>query len=517
MIKNMITYDWQTTRKKGIEIIDTFGEYGSYYVYSDNAEAEKEHYSGGSIFNEKIESVLDAEVEYDTGKIAHNKSMRAVFNDMDHSAFGEIKNESIESESIKLTGYWEKHTLLVSSDTEEDNGNTDKGYRTINPIGTQMVEFLNFDIDSYVNGSWSISYKVEDGERIAINGWKYKEPHNLDNMYQRPAIALEMQIGMDTNIKEFQQEYVPFFIRCFYGLMIDFGEWKYNTAGIEGIKKLQKKYRELCDRVFISDAEGDSLWERYCMVHEISDESDDVIKCIRKNCKKNAETGAKWLKELDVDTSPHTIEMLDGLLGAEFDAMLYKNVNLKKCANCGEYFIANKSDAQFCKKKYTLESYYLRKEDMDKEKEADRRYKLGIEDDTLKDRIVMPTVSFCDDSVHMIKQFNKKWGEHPILYASLREKNRLRHFIEANLSDLHEVKLVYKLGDSDSGPLVKAIQANQESYATKYDEALKESKEKAEIVLQEYVSLLIETVNKYIKANAPKSKLDFQRKKAYKE
>ena len=60
-------------------------------------------------------------------------------------------------------------------------------------------------------------------------------------------------------------------------------------------------------------------------------------------------------------------------------------------------------------------------------------------------------------------------------------------------------------------------QANQESYATKYDEALKESKEKAEIVLQEYVSLLIETVNKYIKANAPKSKLDFQRKKAYKE
>ncbi|MBQ2301843.1 MAG: hypothetical protein II254_01200, partial [Oscillospiraceae bacterium] len=204
MIKNVITYDWQTTRKKGLEIIDTFGEYGSYYVYLDNAEAEKEHFIGGSEFGEKIEDVLDVEVEYDTGKIAHNKSMRVAFNDTEHSIFGEIKNESIESENINLTGYWETHILLVSPDTKEDGGNTDKGYRTINPLGTQMVEFLNFDIDSYVNGSWSISYKVEDGERIAINGWKYEEPHNLDNMYQRPAIALEMQIGMDTNIKAFQ-------------------------------------------------------------------------------------------------------------------------------------------------------------------------------------------------------------------------------------------------------------------------------------------------------------------------
>lgn len=315
-----IKYIFKGSRDKGQEIMDYYGSYKIYDIIQNEED-------GDSVY-EDIEPPEDriVKTEYLGQLNSANSVMREkVKADKEHSdlpVFNQ-KMDDIDISLYKETKWIEREYFQNTYDIEKES---------FPLVGTALVEFLNFDIDCYINGGYSLMWKYEQKEeKDYVVGWNKSEGHNLNNLLVRNDVSCEMIFGSDDMDK--MNDSIPFFIRMFGCKFINTEEWKYDFKEVEEIKQLQKRLKVFCAKVFFPQDNRDkrSHFERYC----------EAIKKIEKK-KLRSYIPKDWFM-------PFSLEQA---LARECYAVMKGNVNLFICENCGLYSVASDNRSRLCDRLY---------------------------------------------------------------------------------------------------------------------------------------------------------------------
>ena len=233
-----IKYIFNGTRDKGIEITDYYGDYKKYQLIQANCE------ENGVGLVEPTERV-GCDIEYMMQMNQRNHKERKLYkeneiNDEDlilgaecpkYEEFGIAGGEWVDENEPKV----EDESVFLSEGRE----------RPI--VGTEMANFLNFDVDRFINGGYSFawSYKVGE-ERDKIVGLKKVKEHDLNDLSKREYVSSIMVHG---SMEEKETERIPFFIRMFGCKFINTETWEYDIQEVENIKAVQEKFKDFCEKV----------------------------------------------------------------------------------------------------------------------------------------------------------------------------------------------------------------------------------------------------------------------------
>lgn len=427
-----IQYIIKGTREKVQEIADCYGTYRSYQL-----DQESEH--GDTEFIE-MELPDMPETEYKANFNRYNSSMR--------KCAAEDKNHSIlpvscaaQDKNPFKTGVWvEREVPMYDYDT---------GAVKPSLVGTELANFLNFDIDLFMKGGYTRSWKYDSFEdRTIIAGWDKQKGFDLSNLSDRQALAVESVFGSDS---EEIHKNIPFFIRMFGCKFINMDEWQYDMEEVEQIKDLQKRLKVFCEKVFFPKDENDKRdnLKRYC---------DEVKQASRREILKLIPKG--W----------YTPPSLEQALAVECYATIIGNVTFFKCENCGLHTVSDDKRSRLC----------------------NRLHYDGNQYDSLEYKCVEYYYT-CRQETYIKR--NKTY-DTVIERITESERSRLYKVIEGS-GMLKEIS--YKLLDK----LKETVDDNEQKYIKKMKDALN-NKEDEQIRLQianEYLDILIREVDKAIKEN----------------
>ncbi|MBO5353130.1 MAG: hypothetical protein J6A77_07505 [Lachnospiraceae bacterium] len=308
-----IKYVFSNSRDKGKELLDWYGEHNVYELTQagccecpDIAEEEDME------MPEEPETVY--ELKFNQRNTAARKRMQE---DAGHWQIPVVESEKFAAEKFGITGAeWRVRT---EEEAPEEEG------RSSALVGTELVNFLNFDIDRFLHGGYDISWNYDAAlEKEVITGWLKTEGHDLNDLSVRQFLSSVMVYGSHPG----DAADIPFFIRMSGSRFINTESWEYDQQEIEHIKELQERFRKFCENVFIP-AENDKRThlERYC-------ENIETIE--KKEFGKRIPEG--WF----------TPSSLEDALAVECYAMIKGNVNFFRCANCGRYTVAKDSRSRLC-------------------------------------------------------------------------------------------------------------------------------------------------------------------------
>lgn len=333
-----IKYIFNGTRDKGVEISDYYGEFKTYELIQKDCVVEG---VGGPLEDDRILP----QIEYKSGFNPLNRHMRKKFRD----DAGEYNQPIIESEKFEpekfgiIGGEWVTKNW---DDGSDDENHSREARLSEYMVGTELANFLNFDLDVFMNGTYELVWKYEkykdvddEGDedkkndedevkgREVIIGWKPHGGYDLKELNVRQTVSSAIVNGVIYEGKE--TENIPFFIRMFGCKFINTDTWEYDIQEVEKIKHLQQRIRDFCEKVFFPADENDKRtnFERFC-------ENIDSIE--KKELRKRVPND--WI----------TPSSLEQALSYECYAMIKGNVNFFKCKNCGLYTVAKDNRSRSC-------------------------------------------------------------------------------------------------------------------------------------------------------------------------
>lgn len=486
---------------KGKEIWETYGSYMTYdYLpkeYVEYLKALNEEQKDADFVEEMVKEKIVKEEEPEEQDNSEEKNeqdeIEEIFKDFPSVADYEASKKRFPN--TKNLREDKEHNILPVKDASENDGEDYEEYREphvigVNEnvldrhIGTAMVEFLNFDIDEYREGEYEIEFAYEDdiGRTVPVDfkGWKKLDNHNISKKVNRHEVLYDFITGgSDGGPDEYTEQTVPFIIRMFSSFMIDFDKWEYNEEGIELIRKMQRKYADICDMYYgLGEYENDedkrTAFEKYCDTCNLEYNSKESVRKSKKAVRGIVKQAIHYVdKKLWIESPVETEEGLEQVLLAEFYAMITEDhMFLKRCEGCGKFFLGGEK------------SKYCRSDS-----------KIGIlKDEDNKDFILQ--ISQCS-TVSTMENYNKMKAKNPISKVYFDEKKRLEHngeFYRVNIENSGYNKLLTAFNG--------ARWENEQKYLDMLAHA--ENGKKGEEIIEEYRMKLISAVNAKLEEISPK-------------
>lgn len=318
-------YIFKGTRDKGHEITECHGNYESYEFLQENEGQAVPDYEVMD-----IEPPDFPETEY-LNFNKYNKEMRnrakadTAYTDLPIFDNVNADDKGTEAEFPYKDAVWiEKNEPSYEPDLE--NGQFPL-------VGTELANFLNFDIDCFINGGYQLLWVYDsEKERECIAGWKKTVGFDLSKLWIRQAVNAFSIFGNSSDDYRVNDS-IPFFIRMFGCSFINKEKWEYDLAEVQKIKDLQKRLRVFCNKVFFPKDEYDerSHLQRYCQ--EIK------------------ELSKKELKNF-IPKDWYIPASLEEALATECYAMIKANANLFICENCGLYTVSKDKRSGLCSRLY---------------------------------------------------------------------------------------------------------------------------------------------------------------------
>ena len=447
-------YIFKGTRDKGIEIMDAHGDYQSYELLQEGVEETEDTY----LEAEAPKTNINYEMKFNP----QNKQKRKIAReDVEHQIMDVyVEQETDTSKAGFIGGVWvTKNEPMYDYD---NNPPTESLGKYI--VGTELANFLNFDIDRFMNGGYSLLWKSnEENLQETLVGWIEKRGINLDNLIDRRDAAMQMALG---TMEENATKSIPYFIRMFGCKFINTQTWEYDMQEVEYIKSLQQRIKIFCEKVFFPEDDNDKRthFERYCANIENIDKKE-----LRKKVPKD------WI-------TPPNIEQA---LSYECYAMIKGNVNLFKCENCGLYTVSNDNRARLCS----------------------RPVYDGTESEKVHGVLEVHEYRYLCKDEQYIKNTRMKNYSNIISAITDYEKKRLYHHL-TTYTELYEFqdKLAMVFGDF--------VFDNAEKYQVMIEKA--EDDGITIRIANEYMNVIAEEIDKFIKSAmgiGMKDKFLFKRKK----
>ncbi len=285
-----------------------------------------------------------------------------------------------DNETCDGPGVWRRCAYIAKGTFEDDEKER--------LIGSFMSEFLNFDVDAFIQGDYRLEQKTEMNlpENDYV-GWRKLDNHNLSKPWNRLRIVSELGI-MHTPKRIYNHICIPTFIKMVPDLLINFATWEYNLEGIEKIKSLQREYEELCYWGFIDRESGlDTNEQRYFAYKKIPFSTTKEVRDTRKLMERKMEELETYIRA-NIHKKELEGQVLDYILRRELYAMLFdKTTAFCQCQSCGNYFVNKKGDSKYCNVEYELEEYTDKKARLihtytikpcDNRKQANKKYNAKI-------------------------------------------------------------------------------------------------------------------------------------------
>jgi hypothetical protein len=324
-----IKYIFKGTRDKGHEIADC---HGTYMLY-DNMQRE-EMSSPPEYLEEGFEFPELPETEYLTFNKDNSQMRGMAKNDKEHTHLPVTDNtgtnDDVDNYPLTEAVWIETEMPQAEYDLEEDK---------FPLVGTELANFLNFDIDCFMNGGYRLLWEAgKEGRGSHIVGWKKTEGFDLSKPWVRPTVNSFTITGNDDS-DDGLHDSIPFFIRMFGCRFINKEKWEYDLEEVQKIKDLQERLKVFCGKVFFPKDKNDkrSNFVRYCQeIKEIS----------KKELRSMIPKG--W----------STSSSLEQALSKECYAMIKGNVNLFICEGCGMYTVSDDKRSRLCNRRYYDGSMY---------------------------------------------------------------------------------------------------------------------------------------------------------------
>ena len=449
-------YIFKGTRDKGIEVMDAYGDYQAYELLQEGVEETEDIY----IEAEAPKTNINYEMRFNP----QNKQKRKIAReDVEHQIMDVyVEQETDTSKAGFIDGVWV--TKLATDFDYEKRMDEHPELFGNNIVGTELANFLNFDIDRFMNGGYSLLWKSnEENLQETLVGWIEKRGINLNNLIDRRDAAMQMALG---TIEENATKSIPYFIRMFGCKFINTQTWEYDIQEVEYIKTLQQRIKIFCEKVFFPEDENDKRthFERYCANIENIDKKE-----LRQKVPKD------WI------TPPN----IEEALAYECYAMIKGNVNLFKCENCGLYTVSNDNRTRLCS----------------------RPVYDGTESEKVHGVLEVHEYRYLCKDEQYIKNTRMKNYSNIISAITDYEKKRLYHHL-TTYTDLYEFqdKLVMVFGDF--------VFENAEKYQVMIEKA--EDDGITIRIANEYMNGITEEIDKFIKSAMGikmKDKFLFKRKK----
>lgn len=449
-----IQYIFKGTRDKGHEIADYYGTYQSYEL------VQEQEYMDCSVFDsEGVEFPSFPKTEY-LGFDKNNSKMRSRVKEdklsTDLPVFDNTADKDMDEFPVKFKdAVWvEREMAQLEYDLENEQ---------FPLVGTELVNFLNFDIDCFMNGGCQLLWKFDsDNQREYIAGWQKTEGHDLNKPWVRRAVnAFSVAGSWDSDDR--LHDGIPFLICMFGCSFIDKEKWEYNLEEVQKIKVLQERLKVFCSKVFMPKDENDkrSNFERYCQeIKEIS----------RKELRNFIPKG--WFM-------PNSLEQA---LAIECYAMVKGDVNLYVCENCGLYTVSDDKRSRLCRRLYYDGRLYDDREDVFREYRYQCKEEKYHRDASLREKT---------DIVESITQ---------------HERKRLYHHMIDNMK-LEDINI----RDALAGDFSEIIKRHKEKYKNIISNA--ETEDIAVRSANEYLKLIEEEVDSIIAKRMGNLREDYRFKK----
>lgn len=553
-------YDYGTTREKGKERIIITGRYPQYIVCEDeNQNFHMNNYrEPPELTTSQIENQRKNEQEYNAFKEQYpDEHMVMKQRSSLVRKYREIKSVDYENIEYVETAppLFDKEAAITGLTIEGDDIGIIEEYT----LGVEMAKFLNFDIDAFIEGELEFEFPVlndemddddsEDNHEVIKEKYKQKiwlcRTHDISRLENRNNIYTYIFDGKSSK-NDFLNYPMPVFLRMFPEYIIDFSEWKYYEEGIEYIKQLQKKYKNLCNTFFIESRDKLPI-EVYCEKTDKKITSSVEMKRMKRELRGYVQDAQNVINDY-LATRKVSTDPLEQAILAELYAMLSKdNVYFRKCKKCNRYYVGNKGRV-FCsassfepikvlqaeilmRKKDKCISYeeaieqYLKGKGKDQQKDYDLSFielnvgkpeefrdyyfaeRVFVKEPIYDENYVMKKIS--DEQVlthdiiyHMViadcsivgsnANFYNKIKANEIEKITNNTKNRMRSWLYDNDGRNNaELNCVKKYLTND---LIDTLNETIEKYKEEY----KKRHENGENVAEEYNKLLVDAVNNKI-------------------
>lgn len=398
-----IKYIFKGTRDKGHEIADC---HGTYMLY-DNMRRE-EMSSPPEYLQEGYEFPELPETEYLTFNKDNSQVRGMAKNDREHTHLPVIDNTGTDDD---VDNY--PLTEAVWMEAEEPKAEYDLEKDKFPLVGTELVNFLNFDIDCFMNGGYRLLWEAgENGRGSHIIGWKKTEGFDLSKPWVRPTVNFYSIMGNPEG-HDGLHDSIPFFVRMAGCRFINKEKWEYDLEEVQKLKDLQERLKVFCGKVFLPKDQNDkrSNFERYCQeIKEIS----------KKELRGMVPKG--W----------STSSSLEQALSKECYAMIKGGVNLFICENCGMYTVSDDKRSRLCNRLYYDGNMY------DEDSFAVREYNYVCKEEKYQRDANCKSKS---DIIESITQHERKR-----LYHHMNDNLKLEdiHIRDALLKDFWDIIKKYK-------------------------------------------------------------------------
>lgn len=430
-----IKYIFKETRDKGHEIADYYGTYMSYEVVQ-----EEEMPSPPGYLQEGFGFPELPETKYPIFNKDNSQMRSMARTDKEHTHLPVAGNtdtdDLVESSPFTEAVWVEREEPQIEYNMEEDK---------FPLVGTELANFLNFDIDCFMNGGYQLLWEAGgDGRGSHIVGWKKTDGFDLSNPWVRQTVnSFSIKGNLDSD--DGLHDSIPFFIRMFGCRFINKEKWVYDLEEVQKIKDLQERIKAFCGKVFLPKDKNDkrSNFERYCQ--EIKEISKKELRGM---------VPKEWF----------TPPSLEQALSRECYAMIKGDVNLFICENCGMYTVSDDKRSRLCNRLHHDGSMF------DEDSFTFREYKYACKDEKYQR----------DASCRMKSDIIENITQH--------ERKRLYHHV-VDVIKLKDIKKQDKLFE-DFGDIVR-------KYKKEYQNKIS-SAETEELMIQaadEYLKRIEEDMN----------------------
>lgn len=410
-----IKYIFKGTKDKGYEIADCHGTYMSYEIVQEQEMPFPHEYE-----KEGFEFPVLPYIDYQKYNKDNSQMRGKARVDVTHTelpVLDKIIADDCGMENFPFTdAVWiEREEPQIEPNLEEDK---------LPLVGTELANFLNFDIDRFMNGGYRLLWEEGEDERGShIIGWKKTEGFDLSKLYIRQAVNSYSVMG-NQEVGDGLRESIPFFIRMFGCSFINKEKWEYDLEEVQKIKDLQERLKAFCQKVFFPKDKNDKRKnsERYCQeIEEIS----------RK--KLQSMIPGDWF----------TPSSLEQALAIECYAMIKGNVNFFICENCGMYTVSDDKRSRLCSRLYydgysLCNGLYRDESGHEKEGLFSREYWYTCKEQKYQWNVICKGKS---DIIENITQHERKRLYHHVMDNMSQDYNDL---IEGLVNDFYVIVNQYK-------------------------------------------------------------------------
>lgn len=348
-----IRYEWPKGRRKGKEFFISHGKYMYYDSYPQTPEEieEEKRYSMEMEIEEFEDELKDGEeLIGEAPKGATASGINYGKPEDDQREFNKIRrNQGVmeyptsESINFNLLGFTPYRNYDPNRPGEWKEAYSDyEEYE--HPIGTALLDFINFDIDIHINGGREVEWSCDDFGSY-VSGWVKdivcypKECKEDRERIVRILTRLDPLFYLDSLTVNELKTQPPLFLKMYPHIYYDFENWEYRQDGITYIKDLQKRIKYAVEKTFMPENGSD---KRTALERYNDNKVTPLAPLTEETVKKYANT--EW----------ETINSLEYALSVEFYAMMYCDIMVIICDNCGLYSIPKKKDrrTRYCSRKY---------------------------------------------------------------------------------------------------------------------------------------------------------------------